>query len=349
MESHRTYNIDLKAETTEFFKPLEFNLGEINYYILWLKKMLTIRLVEDKLAYHKKIGDIKGPVHLGAGQEAIAVGVSHNLKKNDQVFGAHRSHAHLIALGSNIRKLFAEILGRSTGHSKGMGGSMHLQDIKSGFYGSVPIVSGTIPIAVGAALASKIEHRKSISVAYFGDGAVEEGVFHESLNLAKVLNCPVLFICENNLFSSHMHISERQPFNSVSRFAIANGINYRTIDGNNIIQCVNAAKEMINLSRDLLTPTFIEAITFRHYGHVDWREDIDVGVNRSKKDLEIWKNRDPIKRLKNLLFEKGILNSNEFEVIKNDIQNHIDISWEKAINDPVPKEADLYKYLYYDE
>ena len=242
--------------------------------------------------------------------------------------------------------MFAEILGKSTGHSKGMGGSMHLQDKESGFYGSVPIVSGTIPIAVGAALSAKINSQKNIAVSYFGDGAVEEGVFHESLNLAKVLNCPILFICENNLFSSHMHITTRQPFNSVSRFAIANGIKHRRIDGNNIVECINTAKEMIEASRENLIPTFIEAITFRHYGHVDWRDDIDVGLNRSEKDLKIWKSRDPITRLFNVLTKSKVLKIEDFDKFKKELQIYIDKAWEEATQDPYPDFNGSNKYLY---
>ena len=281
-------NLNDLSNPKKFNDPIYCEEFEFEKYFIHLKNLVKIRLVENKIAYHKKNGDIKGPVHLGAGQEAIAIGVAENLKKGDKVFGAHRSHAHILSLGSDIKKLFAEILGKETGHSKGMGGSMHLQDKEKGFYGSVPIVSGTIPIAVGAALASKLKCEKNIAVAYFGDGAVEEGVFHESLNLAKVLDCPIIFVCENNLFSSHMHISKRQPYSSQSRFAISHGIPYRTIDGNNIKECLKTSSELINISRDNSTPTFIEAVTFRLYGHVDWREDIDVGVNRSKKELDLW-------------------------------------------------------------
>ena len=284
-------SFDLKdlSKPENYSEPIDCTKDKSENYLKYLKEILKIRLVENKIAYHKKIGDIKGPVHLGAGQEAIAVGVAQHLQKGDKVFGAHRSHAHILSLGSDIKKLFSEILGKEKGLSSGMGGSMHLQDLENGFYGSVPIVSGTIPIAVGSALASKLKSQKNVSIAYFGDGAVEEGVFHESLNLGKMLDCPIIFVCENNLFSSHMHISKRQPFSSQARFAVSNGIPFRTIDGNDINECIKNASELINYSRDNMAPTFLEAVTFRLYGHVDWREDIDVGVNRSKRDLFLWK------------------------------------------------------------
>ena len=303
-----------------FNDPLNCSNHDLEDLINLLEAMLKIRLVEQKIALKKKEGLIKGPVHLGAGQEAIAVGISQNLSSSDRVFGAHRSHSHILALGSDIERLFAEVLGKKSGLSKGMGGSMHLWDESVGFCGSVPIVSGTIPLAVGAALAQRMQLNKNIAVSYFGDGATEEGIFHESLNLAKVLNCPILFVCENNLFSSHMHISERQPSNSVARFAIANNIKYQVIDGNNVLEVENSSKKLINYSRKYSTPVLLEAVTFRFYGHVDWREDIDVGVNRSKDELYMWKKRDPITRLLHGLINYKKYNLEKFNniLLKND-------------------------------
>ena len=314
--------------------------------ISFLKKMILIRSVETKLAEKKRDGFIKGPVHLGVGQEAIPVGISSELLSKDRIFGAHRSHSHLLSLGSDVRKLFSEILAKATGHSKGMGGSMHLWDESVGFYGSVPIVAGTIPLAVGSALAARMQSTSDIAVAYFGDGATEEGVFHESLNLAKVLNCPIIFVCENNLFSSHMHISQRQPFSSESRFALANGIDFKVVDGNNVVEVAKVAKELIDKSRHKKVPTFMEAVTFRWYGHVDWREDIDVGVNRSKEEVDLWKMRDPVKRLFNSLMQLDLLKVEEFNEIKNNIQVLVDESWEIAIKDPSLGKNDLNKNVY---
>lgn len=165
-----------------------------------LKLMILIRKTEQQLAKGRKAGQIGGPVHLGAGQEAIAVGISQYLKSTDRVFGAHRSHSHLLALNPDFYKLFAEVLGKETGFSKGMGGSMHLFDQINGFYGSTPIVAGTLSLAVGAAIAAKLQKKDDIGVGYIGDGAVEEGVVHESFNFAKIQKAPMLFVIENNLF-----------------------------------------------------------------------------------------------------------------------------------------------------
>lgn len=311
-----------------------------------LSMMLKIRIIENKLAQMRKSGLIGGPVHLGAGQEAIAVGISTHLRKSDRIFSGHRSHAHLLALGTEPRKLFAEVLGKQSGLTKGMGGSMHLWDGPNGFYGSVPIVGGTVPLAVGAALASKFQGKGDISVAYFGDGAIEEGVVHESLNLARQLQVPILFVCENNLFSSHMHISQRQPLTSVARFALANDIQYEVIDGNNIVSVEESAGKMIDIARTKHLPVFIEAFTYRHYGHVDWREDIDVGVNRSPEDLKLWKSRDPIGRLETALISNGSLVKNELVQMKLQISNQIDTDWDLAMQDPQAETTSLLSDVY---
>jgi pyruvate dehydrogenase E1 component alpha subunit len=285
-------------------------------------------------------------VHLGAGQEAIAVGVSKHLRKSDRVFSAHRSHAHLLALGTDPRALFAEVLGRVTGLTKGMGGSMHLWDQPNGFYGSVPIVAGTVPLAVGAGLAAKLENSGDIGVAYFGDGAAEEGVVHESLNLASQLKIPVLFICENNLFSSHMHISQRQPLQSVARFADANDIKNRIVDGNNFLDVETAARELTRYIRSEQRPAFMEAVTYRQYGHVDWREDIDVGVNRSSEDLAVWKNRDPIRRLSEALITLNPELESDISNQTKELRSLVDSAWRQAESDPFPSPSTLLGTVY---
>lgn len=311
-----------------------------------LTSMIRIRKAEVKIAEMRRDGHIGGPVHLGAGQEAIAVGISAHLRKSDRVFSAHRSHAHLLALGTDVRKLFAELLGKSTGLTHGMGGSMHLWDQSNGFYGSVPIVAGTVPLAVGAGLAAKMQKTGDIAVAYFGDGAAEEGVVQESLNLASQLGIPILFVCENNFFSSHMHISQRQPLHSVARFADANDIDNEIVDGNNIASVSEAAARLVLQSRKNNVPGFLEVVTFRHYGHVDWREDIDVGVNRSASEVEKWKSRDPINRLTSALIKNKTLSEAELESIYKTIDSEIEGAWKLAVSDPYPAKEDLLRTVY---
>jgi len=330
----------------KYHDPISIDNQDIDTLKNMLSIMLLIRKTEQQLALGRKNGLIGGPVHLGAGQEAIAVGISQNLKKTDRVFGAHRSHSHLLALNPDFYRLFAEVLGKKTGFSKGMGGSMHLYDQPSGFYGSVPIVAGTVPLAVGAAMAAKMQNTDDIGVAYIGDGAVEEGVVHESFNLAKIQKAPMLFVIENNLFASHMHISLRQPSDMISRFAIANDIPYKLVDGNDVIAVTKASKELINDMRAGKGPGLIELVTYRWYGHVDWRDDVDVGVERSLDDIENWKARDPISRLSKAMIESNIWTKEQGEELSNSIDNDIQDAWEKAMHDLYPSPDATLKYVY---
>ena len=330
----------------EFHSPISIEGQDIKILKKALDLMLTIRKTEQQLAFGKKNGLIGGPVHLGVGQEAIAVGISQNLKRTDRVFGNHRSHSHLLALNPDFYKLFAEVLGKETGFSKGMGGSMHLIDQSNGFYGSTPIVAGTVPLAVGAAMASKMQNLKDIGVSYIGDGAVEEGVVQECFNLAKVLKAPILFVVENNLFASHMHISLRQPSETVSRFAEANHIPYKLLDGNDVVAVAQNSKEVIQNIRNGKGPALLELITYRWYGHVDWREDIDVGVERSMEDIENWKARDPIYRLSQSMITSKIWTKEDEEELGEKIDNRIQIAWDKAMNDPHPSKDSVLKFVY---
>ena len=312
----------------------------------FLKKMMIIREAEAQIALGRKDGVIGGPVHLSSGQEAIAVGVSACLQKSDRVFGAHRSHSHLMALNPDPYKLFAETLGKTTGFSKGMGGSMHLWDVSNGFFGSTPIVAGTVPLAVGAGIAAKLQSSGDVGVAYFGDGAIEEGVVHEALNLASCQKVPVLFVAENNLFSSHLHISLRQPSSMLSRFAIANAIPHKVVDGNDVVAIWKATQELLLEARAGRNPGFLEAVTYRWFGHVDWREDIDVGVNRSVEDLEDWRKRDPISRLSQGMIRAGIWSVNQEHLLSEEVRCFIKASWERAVNDPFATNAVTMEYVY---
>jgi len=311
-----------------------------------LEMMLRIRLAERCLANGRRDKLIGGPVHLGVGQEAVAVGVAAELRKTDRVFGAHRSHSHVLSMGSSLHRLFAEVLGKETGLSRGMGGSMHLWDQPNGFYGSVPIVSGTVPLAVGAALAAKLQGTDDVGVAYLGDGAVEEGVVHESLNLARMLKAPVLFVVENNLFASHMHISLRQPFEATARFAAANDIPYAVVDGNDVVAVRNASAKLIANARSAGGPGFLEAVTYRWYGHVDWREDIDVGVNRSADEVAAWRKRDPIARLYAGLQSAGWCDAMRLAEMEKQMNEEVAVAWDRATSDPYPALSALTSHVF---
>lgn len=334
----------IKNEKKDLLNPKKYidkiNIKGVENHILkdMLRKMLLIRYAEEKISENVENGIIKCPCHLGIGQEAIGVAVSMLMKKSDRAFGAHRSHTHYLAINENTYSLFAEVLGKHDGCSKGMGGSMHVIDSDNGFMGSVPIVGATIPIATGAALAAKLDGKNDIGISYFGDGACEEGVFHESLNLASSMNLPVLFVCENNLFSSHLHINLRQPNVFTSRFADSNFIKNITLDGNDVVLMYKTLKSEIENIRKKNKPFFIEAITYRWKGHVGHRDDIDVGVKRYD-DLKLWKKRDPILRLKKSMIQNKIIDENYYLNLNNKLMKKINNDWDRAnLSDNPPLE-----------
>lgn len=334
------------ADPSKFHEPVDLHDVPAEVAVAYLKAMIRIRRAEQKLAATREAGLIGGPVHLGAGQEAVAVGVAASLRKTDRVFGAHRSHSHVLSMGGSLRGLFAEVLGKDTGLSKGMGGSMHLWDEPNGFYGSVPIVAGTVPLAVGAGLAAAMQGTGDVAVSYLGDGAVEEGIVHESLNLASVLKAPVIFVVENNLFASHMHIELRQPSDATARFAVANGMAHALVDGNDVVAVAAAATGLIDSARAGGGPAFLEAVTYRWYGHVDWREDIDVGVHRSDRDLVNWRARCPIARLRASLAQRGEWGELQEADFEQELAAEVEEAWELAMSDPYPEAGALLDRVY---
>lgn len=310
------------------------------------RDMMTIRRAEEAVAGLVRSGEAKAPCHLGIGQEAVAVGVSAHLNAGDKVYSGHRGHSHYLALHAPLDGMMAEVLGKATGASGGMGGSMHLFAPEVGFHGSVPIVGATIPIAVGAGLACKMDGKGQVAVAYFGDGACEEGVVHESLNLARVLDLPVLFVCENNLYSSHLDIHLRQPSNSVARFAEAHCVDHRVIDGNDVVAVSEAAADLIANARAGKGPGFIEAVTFRWLGHVGPNEDIDVGVRRSPGELTAWKRRDPVRRLTDALSASRGVEKDRFVRIDAEIVRAVDEAVAFARTSAYPEDRVLLDYVY---
>ena len=314
------------------------------------KKLFTdlfyIRSVEKKIEEKYHEGKMRCPTHLSLGQEGISAVFANLANKKDYAISTHRPHAHYLAKGGNLTRMICELYGKVNGCSKGRGGSMHLIDTSVGFMGTSGVVATGIPNAVGYAYGLKCKGNNKIVVCVFGDGAVEEGVVHESLNLARVLDVPVLFVVENNLFSSHMHISLRQPSDSTARFAKAHSIPFEVVDGNNVAAVADAAGHLIDQARRGEGPGFLEAVTFRWLGHVDWREDVDVGVKRSAKTLAEWRARDPVSRLEQALVAAGQWSSDQSEVIRSEIQKNIVDAWESAMADPWPETEALLDSVY---
>lgn len=311
-----------------------------------LEILLTIRFSELLLAEKAKQNKFRTPIHLAVGQEGVAVGVSENLEKLDFIFGNHRSHAHFLASGGSPHRLFAEILGKVDGCSGGKGGSMHISEPNQGFVGSMPIVGGTIPISLGAAMTAKFTKKSNLAVTYFGDGAVEEGVFHESLNLASIFCLPVLFVCENNLLSSHLHINQRQYSSNLLRFAVAHGIKGNSVDGNNVEQVISTSKKLIEYIRTTSKPAFLEAKTYRLFGHVGFEEDSKIGQNR-EEDLKAWSKRDPVKAYLDLMIKRKTINPDKIKNLKIEIYSYIVSSWEKALAGCNPTKKELIQNVYF--
>jgi TPP-dependent pyruvate/acetoin dehydrogenase alpha subunit len=314
-----------------------------------LEIMVLIREAEVAIGELSEKKLTNTPCHLAIGQEGVAAGVCSQLSKEDRLFGTHRSHSQYIAMGCPVEELIAEVMGKATGCSNGMGGSMHLTGLANGFAGSVPIVGGTMSIAVGAGFAAKLDGSDSVGVCFFGDGSTEEGTFHESLNLAILYEIPVLFVCENNFYSSHMDIIERQPSDRMARFPEAHKINTRVVDGNDVPAVMRATQDLLKAMRRGDGPGFLEAVTYRWRGHVGPDENIDVGVRRSQADIDAWKKRDPIERLKNALVGANKLTEVDYQLMFSQIKDRLSAATDAAIKAPYPTEQLLHGIVYVED
>lgn len=309
------------------------------------KTMVKIRLCEESFVDLILDGTIKCPVHLCTGQEAVAVGICANLRKDDVVFGGHRSHGHYLAKGGNLNALVAEIYGKETGCSGGKGGSMHIIDKSAGFSGSIPIVSGTVSLALGASMFFETTKKKNVVVTFFGDGAVGEGVVFESLNFASLRKLPILFVCENNLYSTHMPIKECRPTADIYKMAQPLGISSFQVDGNNVIKVYEIARKAVNVCRRSKGPVFIECLTYRTRGHVGPDDNIQgahVDI-RPSKEIKKWKARDPIEFLEKLLIKNQVFTKKQLLNIKKIEKKNIKKAHEYANKSFYPKKKELFK------
>jgi pyruvate dehydrogenase E1 component alpha subunit len=312
------------------------------------RMMITIRYCEESLVEPILNNEIKCPCHLYTGQEAIAAGICASLTKDDYVFGTHRSHGHFLAKGGDLNALISEIYGRETGCSRGRGGSMHLIDPENGFLGAAPIVGGTISLAVGAALAAIIRNENRIAVSFFGDGACGEGVLYESLNFASLRKLPVLFVCENNLYSTHMPINECRLDTNISKIADPFCIPAHRIDGNDVLKVFEIGKSSIESCRAGKGPVFIECLTYRYRGHVGPDDNVQGGHTdiRPASEIEEWLTKDPISRFEQSLLDCGLVSQREMVSIKKQIENQVCEAHKMAKSSPLPLSHDLMKYVY---
>lgn len=312
--------------------------------------MLRIRLVEERLVDPIKRGEIKTPVHLYSGEEAIACGICSHLNKEDYVFGNHRSHGHYLAKGGDMGKMIAEIYGKESGCSRGRGGSMHLIDPENGVMGIVPIVAGTISLALGAALASKIRNDKRVTLTFFGDGATGEGVLYESLNFAALKKLPIIFACENNLYSTHLPIREIRLNGNIYESAIPFGIESMRVNGNNVLEVFEASGKAVDMCRNGEGPVFIEFMTYRLRGHVGPDDNIQGSRTdiRPREELEEWMKKDPLVFLKNYISENKICTESELTEIFDEITEEVKIATKFAIESDYPNPTELTRYVFKD-
>jgi pyruvate dehydrogenase E1 component alpha subunit len=310
------------------------------------RSMLKIRRVEERIQALYAQGDMRCPTHFSIGQEAVAAGVCRNLRHDDYVISAHRSHAHYIGKGGNLRAMFAELYGKVDGCASGKGGSMHLIDLSVNFLGCVPIVGSTIPIGVGAAFGAMLQERAALTVIFFGDAATETGVFHESVNFAAVHQLPVLFVCENNLYSVNSPLEVRQPINrTIAELARGHGIRTAQHDGQEVETVDTVAAETIAHIREHGGPALLEFITYRWLEHCGPLGDVHLGY-RAQAELDAAMARCPIKLHRALLEDAGLIDEPAYAAIDAEIAREIDDAVAFAQQSPFPERAELTRHMY---
>ena len=307
------------------------------------EELLKIRLIEEEISYRYSEEKMRCPTHIAIGQEAAAVGVCASLNKNDYAVSGHRAHHHYIAKGGNIKKLVAEIYGKETGCSGGKGGSMHLIDTDVGFMGSTAIVAGTIPVGVGLSFSQKLKHSENITCIFFGDAAIEEGVFYESVNFAILKNLPVLFVCENNQFSCFTHLSERQPQNrKIFEMVSGLGIDSSECDGNDVIAVQEKTAQLVNKIKKGEGPKFLELHTYRWLEHCGPNYDDELGY-RTINDIKKSRENDPI-----IILEKKypeLIKSKKHTILKN-LKTLTKNAFKFAEESNFPNQEEAYENLY---
>lgn len=310
--------------------------------------MIRIRLCEESLVEPILQGQIKCPVHLCSGQEAIAAGVCETLSTSDYVWGNHRSHGHYIAQGGSLAALIAEIFGKETGCSKGRGGSMHVCDPEKGMIGAAPIVGGTVSLAVGSALASKIRKENRITISFFGDGATGEGVLFESLNFAALYRLPIIFVCENNLYSTHMPIARCRPNVDIYKIAEPFGIYSIKVDGNDVLKVYEETKKCIELVSSGNGPVFMECLTYRLRGHVGPDDNIQGHHHdiRPASEVEEWRKKDPISMFEQYLVNNHIVTAQEVKSILQEEARQVESAHIFAANSPFPDPNNVNQYVF---
>lgn len=311
-----------------------------------LRRMYLIRRFEEGAEESYTRGLIHGTMHLSIGQEASAMGSCLPLNDDDMITSTHRGHGHCIAKGADVRRMFAEFFGKETGYCKGRGGSMHIADVSKGNLGANGIVGGGIPIAVGAALSAKKQKNGKVVISFFGDGANNEGAFHEALNMAAIWKLPVVFICENNGYGMSTSTRRSTAVANIADRASAYNMPGRVVDGNNLSEVAEAVNEAVERARSGEGPSLIENKTYRVRGH----SKSDRNRYRTKEEIEDWaNNRDPIAHFEADLKAYGVIGVDEIAAIRASVEKEIAEAIEYARNSPAPDLTNLTRDVYTDE
>jgi 2-oxoisovalerate dehydrogenase E1 component len=307
------------------------------------RQMLEIRRTEEQLARSYQAGLIMGACHTYVGEEAIATGVCAHLRPDDAVFSTHRGHGHALAKGVHIREVMAELFGRATGCSQGRGGSMHLFSPEVGMMGTSGIVGPCILQATGAGYSFKLLKTDRVGVAFFGDGASNNGAFHEGLNLASIWDLPVIFVCENNLYATEVPLAAAAGNPNVAERAVAYGMPGIAVDGNDVLAVYEAAGEAVARARSGGGPTLIEGKTYRTRPHSEGMRD---GGYRSQAEIDSWKARDPLKLYQERLLAEEVVNTDELEAIEVQVKGLVEEALEFSKNSPWPAPETVLDHIF---
>ncbi len=313
-----------------------------NKFIEMYTTMVRIRQFEDRVYLLFLEGEMPGTIHLYQGQEAVAAGVCANLRREDLITSTHRPHGHAIAKGVSLRSLMAELFAKKTGCCEAKGGSMHMGDMDVGMLPAIAIVGGGIPVATGLALASKMMSLGRVAVSFFGDGASNEGAFHEAVNMGAIWNLPVVYVCENNLYGASTHQSKVMKIKNVAERASSYGIPGKIADGNDLFSVYQGAKEAISRAREGKGPTLLECKTYRRGGH----SRSDACRYRGKEEEKVWLAKDPIPQAKKKLIQMGVLTEEKAKNIEENIEKEIEDAIEYARKSPSPEPEDTLKNVF---
>lgn len=307
-----------------------------------LRKMVEIRFFEEKVFELYGQNLVPGTIHLYAGEEAVAVGVCSVLEKTDYLTSTHRGHGHCIAKGADLSRTMAEILGKQTGYCKGKGGSMHIADFAIGMLGATAVVGAGLPIAVGAGLSAKLRGTKQVVACFFGEGASNQGTFHESLNIASVWGLPVVFVCENNLYAMGTRQSRVMNIENIADRASAYGFPGVMVDGNDVVAVYEASAIAVERARRCEGPTLIECKTYRRRGH----SRVDPAKYRPKDEVQEWLGKDPIKLFKERLIQGNIFSEGEIVSVEKEVETRIEEAVRFALDSPFPMPTEALQDVY---